>query len=129
LPASVRDLIQEELRRYLSLYTLTDRTNTTTNNQFFPGREFYREWIALLKDLREERITCFTRPEYRSLISEIVVKAEGEERPREDLKRSEEGEGGLGNQVNQAINPVFHRNNQEVFLALVERLLRGTTWI
>lgn len=74
LPNSVRDLIQEELRRYLSLYKLTDRTNTTTNNQFFPGRELYREWITLLKDLREERITSFTRPGYRSLISEIVVK-------------------------------------------------------
>jgi hypothetical protein len=125
LPASIRDLIQEELRRYLSLYALTDRTNSTTNNQFFPAREFYREWIALLKDLREERISWFSRMEYRSLISEIVVSKEGEERPREEGRPREEEPV----QFNQAINPIFHRHNQEVFLTLVDRILRTTTWI
>jgi hypothetical protein len=55
------------------------------------------------------------------------VKNEVDEKQREEVRPK--GEEGETIQINQAINPIFHKNNQDIYIYLVEKILKGTTWL
>lgn len=131
LPWTCWNQVEKELDRYYLLYKFTDFTNNHTNNQLSSNQELYVEWNSILRRFREEKVSLFTRSDYRPIINEITIKGEGDENHRKDMPsnsytaRKEEDL----KLFDLILNPNFRKHNTEIFNLLAEKIISSAAWV